>query len=386
MLAMQTGAPTNPTSHIDILILGGGPAGLALGCELQRRGLAFLILEAGATVGESWRRMPSAMKMASPWKANQLAGRPENFRAPNHQASRQEFLDYLRLHALQNNLPVHTGAVVSSVEKTAAGCFCAHTAGGDFTSRLFVSATGCFSNPFVPAIPGAVASRVRQLHVADYCDPENLRTVLGKSTGMVLIVGQRLSAGQAMVELVDAGFEVALSHRSPIEYGAGPLAWWFLFRIFPWLERLKLQIQGPSAPPNDVKMQGGRARELIQGGAVKTYPAIRAFGPDHLVFEDGVVLKPDLVLYATGFRPVLKHLAPLALAMNERGDSPALRDLESVSTPGLFFLGLDGGRNFQSRFIRGIRNDAMFLADELAKRLALAPVASVRAATRAQTK
>src|SRR6185503_21121593 len=96
-----------------------------------------------------------------------------------------------------------------------------------------------------------------------------------RSSGSVLIVGQRVSAGQTMLELIDAGFEVGISHRSPIGFGAGPLGWWILFRIFSWLEWIKLKRLGAKAPRNDVRMQGGRARKLIRSGRVKTFPAIR---------------------------------------------------------------------------------------------------------------
>src|SRR4029077_12015566 len=79
--------------------------------------------------------------------------------------------------------------------------------------------------------------------------------------------------------------------------------------------------------------------------------------------------QPDAVIYATGFRPALHHLASLALALDAQSGRPQLDGLESVSAPDLFFIGLDHGRNFQSRFIRGIRNDAVVLAERLEQRL-----------------
>ena len=124
--------------------------------------------------------------------------------------------------------------------------------------------------------------------------------------------------------------------------------------------------------PNDVKMQGGRPRQLIESGRVKTFPAIQRFERDRVIFDDGASLQPDLVLYATGFRPALRHLAPLRIEYAGPTPLPVLRELESVSVPGLFFLGLDGARNFQSRFLRGIRRDAAFLAGKLEQRLSAA--------------
>jgi hypothetical protein len=280
--------------------------------------------------------------------------------------SRAEYLHYLVSYAEQANLPIRTGTHVQEVIRRADGTFIVHTSKGKYSSRTVVNATGYFSSPFVPEIPGAAESNIPRLHVAEYGDPDRIAALLGKKDGLILMVGKRLSAGQIMVELADAGFRIALSHRSPIEYGAGPIGWWFLFRIFPWLEWLKLGIKGDRAAPNDVRMQGGRARALIDQRKIETFPQIVRFENDHVVFADGRKLQPDLVLFATGFQLANGHLANLGTSLHSK-----LHDLESSFVSGLYFLGLDQGRNFQSRFIRGIRNDAAFLADQLQRKLKL---------------
>lgn len=348
-----------------ILILGAGPAGLSVGFELKQRGLPSLILERGPGVGDSWRRMPTHLKMVSPWKASCLRGPKASFFPRHFQASREQFLEYLHQYAAQTALPARTGVFVQSVEKLPGGDFRVETSEGDFFSRAVVNATGYFSSPFIPKIPGAEETRIPQLHVSEYRDPQHLSSLLGRPNGLVLIVGKRLSAGQTMVELVEAGFTVALSHRSPIEYGSGPFAWWFLFRLFPWIEWLKLKWKGDRAPSNDVRMQGGSARKIIESGKVKTFPGIALFERETIMFTDGQRLRPEIVIYATGFRPALAHLTSLGLSVSEESGLVSLQNLESVEVPGLYFIGLDRGRNFQSRFLRGIREDAAVLADRL---------------------
>src|SRR4051812_25180814 len=74
--------------ELEILIIGGGPAGLSLGFELKKRGLAFLILEKGASVGESWRKMPRDLRLASPWKCNSLPGTEKHAFPRHYQISR----------------------------------------------------------------------------------------------------------------------------------------------------------------------------------------------------------------------------------------------------------------------------------------------------------
>ena len=361
------GASTLDSLH-QVLILGAGPAGLTLAGELQRRGLPCLVLEQAGAVANSWRQMPTNLKLVSPWKANALPGfNPRSW--PRHATlTRAEYGDYLQAYARERALPVRTGVVVRTVERAGGGRFVVRTSAGDFTARFLVNATGCFSHPFLPEIPGAQDSSIFQCHFANYGDPDQLRARLRGAHGPVLVVGQRLSAGQVMTELADAGFSVALSHRRTIRFGPGPLGWWIFFRVHPWLEAFRLWRHGAKARGFDAEMMGGRPRQLLRSGRVPTFPPIRCFEGDTVIFQDGRTLKPSAIVYATGFRPALKHLA--ALVLEETAGSPVLRELESVSEPGLFFLGLDHARNFQSRFLRGIRNDAAFLAARLEKRLA----------------
>jgi hypothetical protein len=89
-----------------------------------------------------------------------------------------------------------------------------------------------------------------------------------------------------------------------------------------------------------------------------------------VIFEDGRELRPGLVFYATGFAPALRHLEALQLQVCRETGVPLCHDLESIDAPNLFFLGFDMLRNFQSRFLRGIRNDAVVLAQRLEARLA----------------
>ena len=145
-----------------VILIGAGPAGLALGYELKQRGCDFLIVEKGAGAGESWRRMPANLKLVSPWKSNRLPGTPRDFRPANGEISRAGYFDYLQSYARRHRLPMWTGIEVFGVEKLPEALFRTHTSRGDFISRFIVNATGCFSNPFVPTIPGARASSIPQ--------------------------------------------------------------------------------------------------------------------------------------------------------------------------------------------------------------------------------
>lgn len=348
-----------------VAIIGGGPAGLALGWQLQLRRVPFIILEKGAA-GESWKQMPRALKLVSPWKCNWLVPTSRDDFAPNAQLTREEFARYLSGFAAGNRLAMQTSCGVTSVTDRASG-FEIETASGLWHASIVVNASGYFCNPVEPHVPGTGSTAIPRVHFANYGDAANVARLAGKNPS-VLVVGKRLSAGQVALELADAGMNVAISHRSPIRFGVDDWLWPFVYRNFAHAEALRLMC-GSRGGPLDVRMPGGRLRKLIQSGAIKTYPVIARFTDKGVVFENNETFHPRVVLYATGFAPALQHLDSLRLARCAVTNVPLTRDMESVSVPNLFFLGFEMLRNFQSRFLRGIRRDAVVLAEIIARRI-----------------
>src|SRR5256885_1296255 len=156
----MTGRPLPSTP--DVLVIGAGPAGLALAFELKRRGVETLLLERGPTVGHSWATMPTHLKLVSPWKANWLPGADPRRFPPNHELLRAEYAAALQHYAKLQELPVITEAGVFDVTRTMEQGFVVRTSAGTFRAPLLVSATGCFSNPFTPVFPGARESSLPQ--------------------------------------------------------------------------------------------------------------------------------------------------------------------------------------------------------------------------------
>ena len=366
-MAIKARIADESADEAGVVIIGAGPAGLCLAAHLQQRRVPFQIFDTGGP-GESWRRMPPGLMLVSPWKTNWLSREDGGRFSGDAQLTRVEYLQYLRDYAAARDVHVEANCPVLSVAATGNG-FSVVTSRGTFSCRIVVNATGYFSNPIRPAIPGAEDTAIPQLHYAEYRGPAQVRS-MAKANRCVLLVGKRLSAGQCLLELNEAGLQVALSHRTAIQFGCSDWLWPIAYRNFARLEAMKLRLFGSNASRLDVRMPGGRTKQLIGSGAIPTYPAIVRFEREVVIFEDGRELRPGLVFYATGFAPELKHLEALQLQVCPETGVPLCHDMESIDAPNLYFLGLDMLRNFQSRFLRGIRNDAAVLAQKLEARLA----------------
>ena len=349
----------NRKCEASVLIIGGGPAGLSMSYELARRGIDSLILEAGPVAGASFSVFPRNI-FFGPWVNNLLPGSSVHWRWILNRSTQPSYARYLQEYCRANHLPIRTGVKVDSVAKVGEQ-FRLETSAGIYEAPLVVNCTGYFAKPFIPEFPGSGETPIKQMHVAQYRDANTVRQLLGKSTGRILVVGKRLSAGETMTELYHAGFQVTLAHRGKLLFGPSqfqealisPLVWVY--------ERVGayLGIRLNSYP----RMAGGESKRLIRSGAIPTRPNLERFVDDKVRFQNGFEEKFDLIIYATGYRAALDHLKGVL-----GNDEPELNGMESRTVPGLFFLGLDGLRTFRSRFLRGIRRDSLALAEVVARR------------------
>jgi putative flavoprotein involved in K+ transport len=351
-----------------LLVIGAGPAGLTLAVETARRGVPAQLLECGETVGDSWRRMPTHMPLNSPWGVNVLCGSRASLLRWSRVPSRTEYFAYLQAYAREQGVAVSLCTAVEKVERSAGG-FRVLTSRGELRCRVLVNASGYYRAPVVPDVAGAATSSILQLAVPDYRDAEHVRARLSGSGRRALVVGSRITAGQIALELVDAGFAVTLSHRSPIVYGYSPRQQQLGFGWYYPRERRRLVSDRAFASKSSrTPMAGGRSRRLIESGRIAKRPPLARLDGDHAEFTDGRREPFDVLLWATGYQPALRHLELLVTRDPSTG-LPALQGAESAEVPSLFFLGLDQQTDFTSRMLRGIARDARSLADDLAQRL-----------------
>jgi putative flavoprotein involved in K+ transport len=255
---------------------------------------------------------------------------------------------------------------VRSVQPLAAG-FAVDGTGSTLEASLVVNATGYFANPYIPEIEGLPETGMQVIHHANYGSAEKLAQRIGDRS-RVLVVGGRLSAGELLADLHQAGFVTELSHGRAVDFGHAPSVQRAVAPVYFALEDLRVR-RRPLLPGSSArKMDGGQTRRLVTSGKVPLRPAIGHIEKDAVVFTDGSTRPYDAIVFATGYRPSLRHLLGI-LHPNPETGIPDLQGMESREVPGLFFLGLDGLRNFRSRFIRGIREDASALAGVLGERL-----------------
>jgi cation diffusion facilitator CzcD-associated flavoprotein CzcO len=354
------------SERVDIAVIGAGPAGLSLGYELRRHGISFVVLEKGGGPGHSWAQMASHIKLLSPWIASSLQGSESwDFRRYSL-LSQSEFNAYLVQFSGLFNIPVRCGTAVLDVSrKKGEEGFTLQLADGMLRARFVVNATGYFSNPLIPATVCFDGS-IPVLHSSEFRDVQSVVSVVERFPCRALVVGKRISAGQVGLELHDAGCSVDLSFSGVLRHS---LPDWVYRAIFPFYypyEDLRTKLHPYHRTDSEHLMEGGRIKCLIRDGTIGTRPELTATRSKMAVFKDGSTLAYDLILLATGFRPALAHLRKILDGdLNEF----SLRGFEAPGVRNLFFLGMDMQRSFRSRFLRGIREDAVALGAILKSRV-----------------
>ena len=193
-LRTKAGAVMN-SERYDVVVIGGGQAGLAIGHELDGQGVRFTILEAGATPAAAWASRWDSLKLFTSARYDSLPGR-EFPGEPDHYPTRDEVVSYLTDYARHFALPVELDSRVSGLQTDGRG-YLVDLAGRTLSADQVVVATGPFQTPRLPMIAGQLAGDVTQIHSADYRAPAVL------PVGRVLVVGGGNTGFQIAEELAE---------------------------------------------------------------------------------------------------------------------------------------------------------------------------------------
>jgi putative flavoprotein involved in K+ transport len=340
---------------LDVVVVGGSQAGLAMAWHLAQQGVRFVVLEAGPEVGHVWRSRWDSLKLFTPAQYDALPGMA--FPAPaDTYPTKDPVADYLQAYAAAFDLPVRLNARVTSLTRTDEG-FEVRTAAEVFRARQVVVATGPFQVPFVPPMANKLDPAVTQLHSADYRNPQAL------PEGPVLVVGGGNSGFQIAEELAATRqVDLSIATRYPMlpQRRAGRDLFW-------WLTRLGL-LRVPVTSPVGRRMSRrdfviGTNRRRLEGKGVRFRPRLVdaegrtvRFG-DHSLLED-----VGVVVWATGYRSEYGwiHLPGVV----REGHVVHRRGVTQI--PGLYFLGLSWQHTRGSALLGFVAEDAAYLADRIA--------------------
>ena len=302
----DTGERSPVVEILDSVVIGAGQAGLSTSYHLRRRGIDHVVLDADEAPGGAWQHRWDSLTMQDVHGISALpdAEPPSEREGRANEVVPAYFADYERRH----HLPVVRPVRVDQVVDTDDGLLEVRAGDRRRLTRTVVNATGTWSRPFVPAYPGTETFRGRQLHPHDYPGPAAFR---GRR---VVVVGGGASAVQLLGEIAPVAADTLwVTRRQPV---------WRTDDFTPEVGRAAVALVEERVrrglPPTSVVSVTGLAlreqeREAERLGAYERHPMFTAIEPDGVRMPDGTLWPADMILWATGFRPAVGHLAPLHL-------------------------------------------------------------------------
>jgi putative flavoprotein involved in K+ transport len=339
----------------DVVVVGGGQAGLAIGHFLARQGRDFTILEAASVPAAAWRDRWDSLKLFTPVRYDGLPGLafPGD---PDGYPGRDDVVGYLEEYARHFDLPVELDSRVESVRPVETG-FVVELEDRSYEAAQVVIATGPFQVPRTPLMAVDLDHGVLQLHSSSYRAPEQI------PDGPVLVVGGGNTGFQIAEELAGA-HEVHLSIGSR----QTPLPQRILGRdLFRYLEATRLMGKtvdsriGRRMRDRDTLIGSNPRAARRRHGIRLRRRTIGASGRE-VSFEDGAALEPSVVIWATGFG--LDHSWVHAPVFDEHGRLVHARGV--TASPGLYFLGLPWQHTRGSALLGWVKDDAQHLAERIA--------------------
>ncbi len=293
------------------IVIGAGQAGLSTSFHLRRLGIDHLVLDGNDAPGGAWQHRWDALTMDDVHGVAELPGAA----APARDGRRANlavpatFAAYERDNDLPVIRPVHVDRVVDED-----GILVVYAGDRSWRTRTLVNATGTWTQPFMPHVPGMETFIGEQLHTVDYPGPEHFR---GKR---VLVVGGGASAVQFLGALAPITQTLWVTRREPVwrsddftpEAGAAAVA-------------LVEQRVAQGLPPQSVvgvtglMLRPQEAEPARLGAYDDRRPMFQRIEPDGVRWDDGTFEQVDVILWATGFRPAIAHLAPLHLRSQAGG-------------------------------------------------------------------
>ena len=351
-------APDRSEIPFDVIVIGGGQAGLAAGYHLAKLGANFVILDAGQRSGDSWRRRWDSLRLFTPARINGLPGAP--FPAPpSTVVTKDQAADYMESYVKRFALPLRLGVKVETLTREDS-TFEVSAGGRSLQADQVVVATGAYATPRKPKFAGQLSPATTQLHSTEYRNHSQL------GAGDVLVVG----AGNSGAEIA---LDAAASHKTwlsgrrtgqmPYPVVFTPPAYWLLTHLIsndnPLGRRVASQALSRGQPLVRIK-----PAHLAAAG-VERVPRVTGVQDGKPRLDDGRVLEVGSVVWCTGFDHTYDWIKlPIT---DEAGHLQHTRGVVP-SQPGLYFVGVPFQHGITSSLIDGVGADAEYVVEKIAAR------------------
>lgn len=340
----------------DVLIIGGGQAGLSVAYFLRRSNLSYLIIDNQQSAGGSWLQTWNSLRLFSPSTYSSLSGwmMPKS---KEEYPSKTEFINYLSAYEKRYDFAIQRETEVIKVEKED-NLFKTTTSKGIFYSKTLVSATGSAGQPTIPEYPKRSLFTGQQIHSVNY---KNTIDFEGKK---VLIVGGGNSGAQILAEVSKVAHTKWVTLDEPY-FLPDDIDGRYLFN-----EATQKFLGKSSDKPNEnfsVSLSNivmiESVREARERNVLQAVRPFREFYESGVIWNDGSKEPFDAVIWCTGFRANLSHLQPLGIIENGK---VLTENARSVKEPNLWLVGYGNWTGFASATVYGVGKTARQAVKEIA--------------------
>jgi putative flavoprotein involved in K+ transport len=340
--------------YYDIVVIGGGQSGLAVGYYLRRTGLSYIILDNQKEGGGAWLHTWDSLRLFSPAQWSSLPGMIMTG-GSDYYPTRNVAIEYLKYYETKYNLPVHRNLDVLDVYKQDDE-FKIETSDGLYISKAVVSATGSFANPYIPEIKGRENFKGSIIHSSQYRTPEEF---IGKR---VAIVGEGNSGAQILAEVSKVTGTIWVTQKEP-RFLPDQVDGRFLFDAATQMyeaQKAGKQFKPPSL--GDIVMVDS-VKEARSRKVLKSRRPFHFFTEDSIIWADGEEEKIDVVIFCTGFKSSLKHLESLNVVNEER--KVETDGTRSKRMEGLWLIGYGQWTGFASSTLIGVGRSAKTTSEQI---------------------
>ncbi len=318
-----------------MVVIGAGQAGLAGAFHLRRTGFEperdFVVLDRAPAAGGAWQFRWPSLTYGKVHGMHALPGMELTDSDPARPSS-EVIGEYFAAYEQRFDLRVRRPVEVRTVREGSGGRLLVETSDGMWSARALINATGTWGRPFWPRYPGQETFRGRQLHTAQYPGPEPFAGL------RVIVVGGGASGTQHLLEIAPYAAGTTWVTRRPPVFREGPFDEEAGRAAVALVEERVRQGLPPRSvvsvtglPLNDAIRQG------LADGVLDRLPMFDRITPEGVEWNDGRRIDADVILWATGFRPAVDHLAPLRL--REPGGGIRVEGTRAVADPRVHLVG-----------------------------------------------